>query len=519
MRLAAYRTDAFVRPRRCGARCSPDRQRDFHVGDVAADIVSRHAASALHLRVLDGGEALYASGQAPAAAGVFRVATPLRSAAAPGSSSSRTAGAFPHAGDALMRGSRSSAASPSACCRRAGRLALHLEHRRAPHRPEITEDLRKSGRAREAQRQDGAAIETLPNPCLQGHRRAATSASTRPGKRLQAAANLDHRAYGARALSPRPEIADRMHGADQSLWPKPGTRRMKPPFRSRTPRSATHLLQGDLQPARRPASLVHRHISTSRAQQAEKRQVMEHAVHARIGERRATPRPPFPRWRASFARRWAGVRRALALDPHRGSSPLPRAGRRTRPRRQRALAAAGRVRRMRQDNPSGLQTRKACSASRSCSEARCSAPWRSPRDERPRRAADGDAAVDRQPARHTCSAGSRGGACASSPRTTRLTGLPNRVMFGQAPRSRHHGRRNPRRRLAVLFIDLDRFQDHQRHARPRVRRPLAARTVAQHGSPRACAQATPSAAAGRRVRRAARRSQRARCHRERGRRA
>jgi len=83
MRLAAYRTDAFVP--------TQEMRREmfagivsvtFHVGDVAADIVSRHAALRLHLRVLTAA-GVYASGQAPAAAGVFRVATPLEVGGAP----------------------------------------------------------------------------------------------------------------------------------------------------------------------------------------------------------------------------------------------------------------------------------------------------------------------------------------------------------------------------------------------------------------------------------------------------
>jgi len=77
MRLAVYRTDAFVP--------SQDMRREmfggivsvtFHVADVAADIVSRHATAALQLRVLDAGELLYDSAMLPPSPKAFQVATP-----------------------------------------------------------------------------------------------------------------------------------------------------------------------------------------------------------------------------------------------------------------------------------------------------------------------------------------------------------------------------------------------------------------------------------------------------------
>jgi diguanylate cyclase (GGDEF)-like protein/PAS domain S-box-containing protein len=285
MRVAVYRTDALV--------TSLDARREmfagivsvtFHVGDVAADIVSRHAASALHLRVLDGGEALYDSGQAAAAAGAFRVTTPLQVGGRSWQLDfSAPAERFRTAGDALMPwlaligGLAISVllaglvGSLSTSTQRAHRIAR-----------EITENLRKSeAELAESQRKTEQLIETLPNPVFfkgtdgryLGVNRAWEAFFERP--RASIIGRTVHELYPH-----APEIADRMHGADQSLWAEPGTQTYEATLTlpGGTQRDTIYYKATFTGPQGRVAGLIGTIIDITERKQAETRQAMEHAV-------------------------------------------------------------------------------------------------------------------------------------------------------------------------------------------------------------------------------------------------
>src|SRR5258706_9624001 len=168
MRLAVYRTDALV--------TSLDARRElfagvvsvtFHVGDVAAGIVSRHAAAALQLRVLDGGEPLYESAPLPPTPSAFQVAAPLSIGGRhPAPRVPAPPPPLPHPGAAPSPwvAVRAGPAPTRLCAGLVGSLSTstHRAHRIAR---EITEDLRKSqAELAEAQRKTELLIETLPNP-------------------------------------------------------------------------------------------------------------------------------------------------------------------------------------------------------------------------------------------------------------------------------------------------------------------------------------------------------------------
>jgi len=285
MRLAVYRTDALV--------TSLDARRElfagvvsvtFHVGDVAADIVSRHAAAALQLRVLDGGEPLYDSAKVPPKPNAFQIVTSLPVGGRTWQLEFQApAERFLTAGDALMPWLAlvGGLAISVLLAGLVGSLSTstHRAHRIAR---EITEDLRKSqAELAEAQRKTELLIETLPNPVFfkgidgryLGVNRAWEAFFKRP--RASIIGRTVHELYPH-----APEIAERMHGADQSLWAEPGTQTYEATVTlpEGTQRDTIYYKATFTGPEGRVAGLIGTIIDITERKQAEKRQAMEHAV-------------------------------------------------------------------------------------------------------------------------------------------------------------------------------------------------------------------------------------------------
>ena len=285
MRLAVYRTDAFVP--------SQDMRREmfagivsvtFHVGDVAADIVARHAAAALQLRVLDAGELLYESSALPPIPNAFQVTTPLSVGGRTWQLEFRAPlERFRTAGDALMPwlALAGGLAISVLLAGLVGSLSTstHRAHRIAR---EITEDLRKSqAELAEAQRKTELLIETLPNPVffkgIDGRYLGVNKAWEAFFKRPRA--SIIGRAV--HELYPHaPEIAERMHAADQSLWAEPGTQTYEATLTlpDGTQRDTIYYKATFTGPAGRVAGLIGTIIDITERKQAEKHQAMEHAV-------------------------------------------------------------------------------------------------------------------------------------------------------------------------------------------------------------------------------------------------
>jgi len=463
MRLAVYRTDAMI--------TSLDLRREmfggvanitFNVRDVAADIVARHASSALQLRVLDGGEALYESSAAPAAASAFRVTTPLEVGgrkwqlefSAP-PERFRTAADAMLPWLALIGGLAISVllaglvGSLSTSTQRAHRIAR-----------KITDDLRKSqAELIEARRKTEELIETLPNPVFfkgtdgnyLGVNKAWEAFFKRP--RGSIIGRSVHELYPHAR-----EIAERMHAADQSLWAEPGTQTYEATITlpDGTQRDTIYYKATFTGPEARVAGLIGTIIDITDRKQAEKRQAMEHAVTRLLAaaDDSGAAIPQVIRvicesvgWTCGALLRWEPQSRQLRY-------------------------AAGW-----EAEAADLQSQLSAAAAEA--QAGKLALWK----------ADGAMAFpllfggevlgvlaflgaahapDRQLMAMMQSIGSQVGQYLQRKQAEEalrfvathdsLTGLPNRVMFGQRldhaiTQAKRHGRR-----LAVLFIDLDRFK-------------------------------------------------------------
>ena len=463
MRLAVYRTDAFVP--------SQEMRREmfagivsvtFHVADVAADIVSRHAAEALQLRVLDGGEPLYDSAKVPPKPNAFQVTIPLPVG---GRSWQLEFQAPPErfrtAGDALMPWLAlvGGLAISVLLAGLVGSLSTstHRAHRIAR---EITEDLRKSqAELAEAQRKTELLIETLPNPVFfkgidgryLGVNKAWEAFFKRP--RTSIIGRTVHELYPH-----APEIADRMHGADQSLWAEPGTQTYEATVTlpEGTQRDTIYYKATFTGPEGRVAGLIGTIIDITERKQAETRQAMEHAVTRLLAsaDDSAAAIPQVIRvicesvgWSCGALLRWEPQSRALRY-------------------------AAGW-----EAEAADLQHRLSAAALEA--QAGKQALWKADGAISFPLLIGGEAlgalaflgathAPERELMAMMQSIGSQVGQYLQRKQAEEalrfvathdsLTGLPNRVMFGQRldhaiTQAKRHGRR-----LAVLFIDLDRFK-------------------------------------------------------------
>src|SRR3989442_9735989 len=147
---------------------------------------------------------------------------------------------------------------------------------------EITEDLRNSqAELLEAQRKTEQLIETLPNPVFfkgtDGRYLGVNKAWEAFFKRERASiiGRPVHELYPH-----APEIAERMHAADQSLWAEPGTQTYEATLTlpDGTQRDTIYYKATFTGPEGTVAGLIGTIIDITERKQAEKRQAMEHAV-------------------------------------------------------------------------------------------------------------------------------------------------------------------------------------------------------------------------------------------------
>ena len=256
----------------------------FRVRDLVHDIVAHHADRGLALRVRDGEEEIYASGQARARAEVFLKAASLEVGgrswqlefSAP-KQSFRTAGDTLMPWLALLGGVTISALLSGLVG------ALTYSTKRA-HRiaNEMTADLRRSQtELAESQRRTQVLIETLPNPVffkgLDGRYLGVNRA-------WEAFFNVPRDAIIGKtvhALYPHaPAVAERLHERDLALWRDPGTQVYEtaialPDGRQR---DALYYKATFTGPDGTVAGLIGTIIDVTEARQAARRQAMEHAV-------------------------------------------------------------------------------------------------------------------------------------------------------------------------------------------------------------------------------------------------
>ncbi|MGH8741887.1 MAG: diguanylate cyclase domain-containing protein, partial [Burkholderiales bacterium] len=257
----------------------------FRFQDLVEDIVGRHAARSLQLRVSDSGQTIYDGAQAPLPGDAFHTAASIDIGgrtwqlefSAP-QQRFRTASDAAMPWLALLGGLAITGllaglvGALSTSTKRAHRIAAT-----------ITEDLRLSqAELAEAQRKTQALIETLPNPVFfkgtdgryLGVNKAweaffATSRSAIVGKSV-------HELYRH-----APDVAQRLHAMDEVLWKSPGTQ---------TYETAITLADGMQRDTvyykatftgpdgRAVAGLIGTIIDITERKQAARRQAMEHAV-------------------------------------------------------------------------------------------------------------------------------------------------------------------------------------------------------------------------------------------------
>ena len=285
LRLAVYRgTGVLDSPEARRARFDGIVSVTFGVRDAIGDIVARHAAEKLRLRVADAGEMFYDSAGGPLEADALSTHTALEIGGRRWDLQfSAPLQAFRSSSDALMPwlalggGLAISVllaglvGSLSTSTQRAHRIAR-----------EITEDLRRSqAELREAQRKTELLIETLPNPVF---------FKGRDGNYLgvnKAWEVFFQRTRGSiigrpvQALYPHaPDVAARMHDADQRLWAEPGTQTYEAALTlpDGTQRDTLYYKATFTGPSGEVAGLIGTIIDITQRKQAEKRQAMEHAI-------------------------------------------------------------------------------------------------------------------------------------------------------------------------------------------------------------------------------------------------
>jgi diguanylate cyclase (GGDEF)-like protein/PAS domain S-box-containing protein len=255
----------------------------FRVRDVVQDIVERHAERGLGLRVHDGDEEIYATHARPAA-DAFSASTSIEVGGRSWTLEfTAPVQRFRTAGDSLMPWLTLLGGLTITVLLSGLVGALTYSTKRA-HRiaGEITSDLRRSqAELAESQRRTQVLIETLPNPvffkgldgCYLGVNRA-----------WEAFFNVTRGAIVGKtvhALYPHaPEVADRLHDRDQALWRDPGTQIYEttialPDGRLR---DAVYYKATFTGPNGAVAGLIGSIIDVTETRQAARRHAMEHAV-------------------------------------------------------------------------------------------------------------------------------------------------------------------------------------------------------------------------------------------------
>jgi diguanylate cyclase (GGDEF)-like protein/PAS domain S-box-containing protein len=455
LRLAVYRR---TRP-----LDSPETRRElfdgivsvtFSARDAIGDIVARHEAEKLRLRVADTGEMFYDSASGPIEADALSTHTALEIGGRRWDLQfSAPLQAFRTAGDALMPwlalggGLAISVllaglvGSLSTSTQRAHRIAR-----------EITEDLRRSqAELREAQRKTEHLIETLPNPVF---------FKSRDGNYL--GVNKAWEAFFQRSrtsiigrpvhdLYPHaPEIAVSMHAADQRLWAEPGTQTYEATITlpDGTQRDTLYYKATFTGPHGQVAGLIGTIIDITERKQSEKRQAMEHAITralAGTGDARSTI-PQVIRilcealgWKGGALWRREAQRREPAFIVSWGSAP----------ERIESLGSAD----VQWQAETGALSLPLFLGRDALGAMFFSGVPRAPEPELTAMLQAIGSQVAQYLQRTQAEDALRFVATHDA-----LTGLPNRAMFNQRLEHAIMQAKRHRRQLAVLFIDLDRFK-------------------------------------------------------------
>jgi diguanylate cyclase (GGDEF)-like protein/PAS domain S-box-containing protein len=456
MRLAVYRSDApidTIATRR--ALFSGIASVTFAVGDVVGDIVSRYAAANLALRVSDRGELLYESAPRTAQPDLLHAVAPLEIGgrrwdlefAAP-------LRAFRTTGDELMPW-LALAGGLAISLLLAGLVGSLSTSTRRAHRiaREITEDLRKSqAQLVEAQRKTEQLIETLPNPVFFKARDGNYLGVNRAWENFFRRARTSIIGRPVHELYPHaPEIAARMHAADQALWANPGMQTYEATLTlpDGTQRETIYYKATFTGPQGRVAGLIGTIIDITERKLAEKRQGMEHGITRLLASaddaKLAVPQAiqilcEALGWRGGALWRWDAQRQELRAagdwgepPPDPGGAPLTRLA--WQPEQGGTLRFALLL------GSEALGMIVFCGVQRE-PDAELAAMLQS---------------IGSQLAQYLQRTQAED-ALRFVATHDALTALPNRVMFAQRlehaiQQAKRHGRR-----LAVLFIDLDRFK-------------------------------------------------------------
>jgi diguanylate cyclase (GGDEF)-like protein/PAS domain S-box-containing protein len=256
----------------------------FGIGHLLMDLVSSQAGSALGMRVSDAGRAIYERGEALRAPDAFRAASHidvggrawLLEFAAP-RESFRMESSVQMSWLVLFGGLTISALL-------AGLVGLLATSSKRAHRiaSEITADLRRSqAELEESQRKTQVLIETLPNPVFF---KGTDGRYLGVNRAWEAFFNVPREAIVGKpvhALYPHaPEVADRLHEKDLALWGEPGTQVYEtaitlPDGRRR---DAVYYKATFTGPDGAMAGLIGTIVDVTEARQAARRQAMEHAV-------------------------------------------------------------------------------------------------------------------------------------------------------------------------------------------------------------------------------------------------
>ena len=427
----------------------------FGARDAIGDIVARHVGEKLRLRVADGGEGFYDSASGPIEAEALSTRTALEIGGRRWDLQfSAPLQAFRTAGDALMPwlalggGLAISVllaglvGSLSTSTQRAHRIAR-----------EITEDLRRSqAELREAQRKTELLIETLPNPVFFKGRDGNYLGVNKAWEAFFQRSRASIIGRPVQELYPHaPEVAERMHAADQQLWDEPGMQTYEatitlPDGRQR---DTLYYKATFTRPDGQVAGLIGTIIDITERKQAEKRQAMEHAI-TRVLAAAADAASAIPQvirilceamaWKGGALWRREAQRREPVFIGAWGSAPA----------RIESLGSAG-VHWQPRDG--GLVSLPLLLGSDVLGAMLLAGVPRAPERELTAMLQAIGSQVAQYLQRTQAEDALRFVATHDA-----LTGLPNRAMFNQRLDHAIMQARRHRRQLAVLFIDLDRFK-------------------------------------------------------------
>ncbi|MFN2643739.1 MAG: EAL domain-containing protein [Burkholderiales bacterium] len=456
LRLAVYRRERPIESR--------DARRElfegiasvtFSAAEAIGDIVARHANAKLRMRVTDHGEVLYDSAQQLGDRDtLFLTSSLLIGGRKWDLQFSAPLAAFRTGGDTIMPwlALAGGLAISMLLAGLVGSLSTSTERAHRIARG-ITEDLRRSqAELVEAQRKTEELIETLPNPVFFKGRDGNYLGVNKAWEAFFMRPRASIIGRPVHALYPHaPELAERMHAADERLWAEPGTQNYEATITlpDGTKRETIYYKATFTGPEGRVAGLVGTIIDITERKQAEKRRAMEHAITRGLASGETAPHA-MPQvlaivceatgWAGGTLWRWDMERRELV---HLASTGTPPEGversalRETHWSRERG----------------GTLSMPLLLGAEALGVMSFTGAARAPDAELSAMLQSIGSQIAQYLQRMQAEEALRFVATHDS-----LTDLPNRVMFGQ--RLEHAIRQAKRhgRRLAVLFIDLDRFK-------------------------------------------------------------